>query len=884
MSGDYTRFTFDPAKGYSGVHKQQGRVSLDADFNEFEEILDRRDRSTALDTFGGSVVPSTTPDAFKIGVDAQGNLVIGTGRAYVDGIQAENFGDLRAPAGARYDTAVGNLVNDAPIAFDTQPFFYRKPNASLDFPSISATPGTLNLVYLDVWQREVTSWEDERLLDPALGGPDTATRVQTAWQVKALAGVQSDACTKLPPELGASSARMTAMASAAPPAPLPCVIQPAGGYTGLENRLYRVEVHKAGTLGGANPATFVWSRDNASLIASVLSIKAVPGGSIITVDSTGRDTWMRFENDQQLELVDDAVELALRESGTGGDIARITSVNHATGEITIDQNLAAFVITPTLHPRVRRWDTAAPADQAERPVTNGTQLALEDGIKVSFGDGTAAHDADTLRAGDYWVFAARTATGAIDVVDSAPPRGNLHHVMPLAMVTSGTPPTVDSDCRPAWPTPCECGEGGGCECDWCVTQESHASGELTVQDAVQKAVDAGGGTVCIGRGEFRFERSLKVSDVVSMRIHGAGVATVLEYMGEDAALTIEHAVDVHVRDLVIVTNRSGRLARNAVEVADAAIVTLERLEIVEDPAALIGVVAGVSPRFTVSVSEGLVGGRGDRPLGGAIALRGVLLRMTISDCLLMAGTGVLVPRPGEGEDAPYLIAADLEISDNVVFATTDGLRFDGRPDRSTILVLDRLAFAANSIYGCTAAGITLVGVAPLGGLDTLGRIGGSTLAVLGDGIVTGLDGTAIENNNLLALRQDPIRDGDGRRGSRGISLARGTESVLREVSVDANRIVGFLGGGVVVDADVATVMVTDNQIRSCGGGVTMTDESTGDRVVVRGNTILELPFAVIDGSEPAYGISLSVVNRGEVLDNHVQQYDRELVVIGRPPA
>ena len=52
MSGDYTRFTFDPAKVFSGVHKQQGRVSLDADFNEFEEILDRRDRSEMYDTVG----------------------------------------------------------------------------------------------------------------------------------------------------------------------------------------------------------------------------------------------------------------------------------------------------------------------------------------------------------------------------------------------------------------------------------------------------------------------------------------------------------------------------------------------------------------------------------------------------------------------------------------------------------------------------------------------------------------------------------------------------------------------------------------------------------------------------------------------------------------
>jgi hypothetical protein len=864
MSGDYTRFTFDPAKVFSGIHKQQGRVSLDSDFNEFEEILDRRDRSTAYDTFGGSVIPSTTPDAFKIGVDANGDLTIGTGRAYVDGIQAENFGDLSAPATADFDPAIGNLFNKLPLAFKAQPFYYSPPNASLPFPALSATPGTLNLVYLDVWQREVTSWEDERLLEPALGGPDTATRVQTAWQAKALAGVKADACSNLPPELGPSAARMTAAASAAPPAPTPCVIQPAGGYTGLENRLYRVEIHKAGTLVGANVATFVWSRDNASLVAAVEKITAVGAGSIIKVESTGRDTWMRFEVSQQIELLDDDVELAMRESGTGGGIARITNVNHATGEITIDQNFANFAVPKARHPRIRRWDTEAPADLAERSVTNGTQLALEEGIKISFGDGTAAHDGDTLHAGDYWVFSARTANGEIDVVDSAPPRGILHHFAPLAMVTSGPQPTVGSDCRTAWPAPCECEGGGGCECDWCVTIESHEQGLLTVQDAVKQAVAAGGGTVCIGPGRYRIEgNGLVVSNVLAIRIHGAGVTTVLEYSGPDPALQIERAIDVQVRDLVIVTERDAREPLNAVDVSDAAIVTLERLVVVEEAAGLIGLVSNSST---------------PRPLGAAIALHGILIDATIRECLLLGGTGILVPEPGGHERQPYLATADLAVHDNIIFALKDGISFDGRPDRAVIVCLDRLAFTSNSIYGCRSSGITLVGVGPGGALDTLALIRDTTLAVLGDGIVVGLDGTAIENNNVLALGQNSTKD----LGSCGISLVRSTEAVLRDARVDANRIAGFIGGGIVIDTRVTTVGVTENQIRGCGGGVTMSNESSGERVVVRGNTILGLPFATLDGSVPAYGISLFLATRAEILDNHVQQYERRLGVVGRP--
>ncbi len=44
----------------------------------------------------------------------------------------------------------------------------------------------LLLVYLDVWQRHITSLDDQRIREVALAGPDTTTRIQTLWQVKIL--------------------------------------------------------------------------------------------------------------------------------------------------------------------------------------------------------------------------------------------------------------------------------------------------------------------------------------------------------------------------------------------------------------------------------------------------------------------------------------------------------------------------------------------------------------------------------------------------------------------------------------------------------------------------------------------------------------------------
>ena len=49
MSGDYSRQRFDPQRDFSGVLMQQGRVQLDADWNEQVELADRRWRAETSD-------------------------------------------------------------------------------------------------------------------------------------------------------------------------------------------------------------------------------------------------------------------------------------------------------------------------------------------------------------------------------------------------------------------------------------------------------------------------------------------------------------------------------------------------------------------------------------------------------------------------------------------------------------------------------------------------------------------------------------------------------------------------------------------------------------------------------------------------------------------
>ena len=110
-----------------------------------------------------------------------------------------------------------------------------------------------DLVYVDVWERHVTAIEDPEILEPALGGADTSTRVRTVAQVKIERG-ESD------------------VSAVAERAERTCRMSSGGDYYGLENRLYRVEIHEASPAG----MTFKWSRDNGTTVFAIEAFPASP--------------------------------------------------------------------------------------------------------------------------------------------------------------------------------------------------------------------------------------------------------------------------------------------------------------------------------------------------------------------------------------------------------------------------------------------------------------------------------------------------------------------------------------------------------------------------------------------------------------------------------
>jgi hypothetical protein len=478
MKGDFTRDTFDPRKHFSRILMQQGRVQLDADWNEQTAILLHYLRTLAKDVLGPSAGPLGRDLGFEIitegtpGLDAklldiepddetrrralkdaiaQGDMLISPGRYYVDGILVENERAIL------YTEQLGYPFNDL---------------TKLD--ALEGWDSGL-LFYLDVWERHITYVEDDRVREVALGGPDTCSRAQVVWQLKARLDRDVPVgfnCTEVSewlsqwPSLGTGKLRARARLDK-PPTEL-CVIPPESRYRGAENQLYRVEVHRGGAAtGGSDSATFKWSRENGAVTFPIRTLT----GTTAALESLGRDLHLSLNLGDWVEVVDDGIAVG----ETAGPLAQVDTVNRDDLSVRLTPAVGTSPLgsygeadVESKHPLLRRWD-----HQADPKVFGGALqiteqedsddgvkagwIDLEDSVQVWF-----AKDGE-YRVGDYWIIPARVATGDIewpDELDSSgnrklsdgnpigaalAPHGPQHHYTPILLVTS--PGNTASDCR-----------------------------------------------------------------------------------------------------------------------------------------------------------------------------------------------------------------------------------------------------------------------------------------------------------------------------------------------------------------------------------------------------------------------------------------------------
>lgn len=324
---------------------------------------------------------------------------------------------------------------------------------------VAAGQTRIDWAYLELFERALTYVEQPDMRESALEGADTCTRTQLVAQVRILNGAPVALGTEpappaaqfaqLPRHGGGKLTTKDTPAAALDPCADPCEPSILGPYVGEDNRLFRVEVHASGDLGGATPAWLKWSRDNGA-VASALIADAAAGATAAVVEKPEL-----FAPGDLIELSDDLVELgtgpyapnADPRSRTRGALRRVVTVNLQTRTISwadagaADPTRHAPLPQPlrmAYHAKITQWDGEFAAATGDRVLADGVTIELT-------GSG--------LLAGDYWLFTTRTVTRSVETLIEAPPRGTRHGYYLLAAIRrsralAGAEQVIVDDLRP----------------------------------------------------------------------------------------------------------------------------------------------------------------------------------------------------------------------------------------------------------------------------------------------------------------------------------------------------------------------------------------------------------------------------------------------------
>ena len=404
MKGDFSAWRLTAKDDHQAVLFQQGRLISDADLTEAEMIALEWRVGAARDIIGAGVaaVPAGEPNGFAITrarVMGQAvELTLRPGRIWADGIPLT----LHGP---------GNTTRLAG--------YFPHPINSIGTGIGTIGDGTRDAVVLEVELEDRSGFQNpDRLIEPALGGPDTAGRVAPRLTLGLVRLGANENCHNIGPRLQNDLGQQGRLSvSLAPPLAIPgdCPVFEGGGYSGFEHNLYRIEI--AETRDGA--ARFKWSMWNGGLVGRGF----FSGGAQPKVTITANRAAILHCGQTSFYL-----EALTFEDGRWSVSYGATAQMTQDGEIELAGQTAFGALPGNANPVFfRLWNGLR--DVAD--FTNGANpMELRDGIRLAFA-GLANH-----RPGHWWSFEVRAGeiVNPQVLLNNAPPEGPVLHRVALAEI------------------------------------------------------------------------------------------------------------------------------------------------------------------------------------------------------------------------------------------------------------------------------------------------------------------------------------------------------------------------------------------------------------------------------------------------------------------
>jgi Family of unknown function (DUF6519) len=559
MASDRARVSYDPSRRWRGVIAQQGRVTVEADWNEAAMIGEERDRQVTLDVIGPAGTPdrgyavTAAPPRRERSDPALDDLAIGPGTLYLGGERLDLTDKVRYSAQPDW------------LDHSTDPI-WRAPHARRDGHSRH------ELVYLLAAEQEVSAVEDPALADVALGGPDTMQRRRILQHFvrcpseSATCEGSRDAFERSLADHGLAfdPAEMTVRSAARLKVSFPAAAgrgqSAAGGYLGAENQMIRVMI--AGVDDATGQATIVWGFDDASFLYRVQTAVPDSGTTTLTLASAPVDSYHCPQQGQAVELLRDAVKLTDTDyiASSAGFVSTVTGPYQPTGRTLViadgpgqaggySGDYLVAERTPQLYLRV--WQAMAEAHPGE-PVPLG-----DTGVCVTLTSRNGFH------VGDFWHFALRPMQPAIvypeRYLDEPQPRdGPRTWACPLAVVTWGEDEDeglTAADCIPRFSGLAELtARNRGC-CTLDIGPEQ-VDGGASLQTVLDERAGRGPITVCLQPGTYTLPAPLMLGpelDGISLQACREGVVLQGPSRSGDAfalgLITVASAASVTIRGL-----------------------------------------------------------------------------------------------------------------------------------------------------------------------------------------------------------------------------------------------------------------------------------------------------------------------------------------------